>query len=66
MGPRKRDSLTVRIDASELDADIAAVDVLARIALLVHRFDCELRLQNPSAELIELIQLAGLTEVLRS
>jgi ABC-type transporter Mla MlaB component len=66
MGPRKRDSLTVRIDASELNADIAAVDVLARLALLVHRLDCELRLQNPSAELIELIQLAGLTEVLRT
>jgi ABC-type transporter Mla MlaB component len=66
MGPRKRDSLTVCIDASELNADIASVDVLARLALLVHRFDCELRLQNPSPELIELIQLAGLTEVLRS
>jgi ABC-type transporter Mla MlaB component len=66
MGPRKRDSLTVCIDASELDADIAAVDVLARLALLVRRFDCELTLQNPSAELIELIQLAGLAEVLRS
>jgi ABC-type transporter Mla MlaB component len=66
MGPRKRDSLTVRIDASELNADIAAVDLLARLALLVRRFDCELSLQDPSAELIQLIQLAGLTEVLRS
>jgi ABC-type transporter Mla MlaB component len=66
MGPRKRDLLTVCIDASELDADIAAVDVLARVALLVHRFDYQLRLKNPSAELIELIQLAGLSEVLRS
>jgi anti-anti-sigma regulatory factor len=66
MGPRKRDSLTVWIDASELDADLAAVDVLARLTLLVRRFDCELRLHNPSAELVELIRLAGLTGLLLS
>lgn len=66
MGPRKRDSLTVCIDAGELDADLAAVEALARLALLAQRNGCGLRLQNPSAELIELIELAALSDVLRS
>jgi ABC-type transporter Mla MlaB component len=64
MGPRKRDSLTVCVDASGLDADAAAVDALARLALLVRRCGCEIRLQNASAELVDLIDLAGLSDVL--
>jgi ABC-type transporter Mla MlaB component len=66
MGPRKRDSLTMSVDAGELRPDFAAVEALARLALLARRHGCELRLQNPSAELIGLIELAGLSEVLHS
>jgi anti-anti-sigma regulatory factor len=64
MGPRKRDSLTVCVDARELDADLVVVDALARLALLVRRYGCELALENASAELTDLIELAGLDAVL--
>jgi ABC-type transporter Mla MlaB component len=66
MGPCKRDSLTLCVDASELHADVAAVDALARLALLAGRYGCQISLQNASAELAELIELAGLSEVLPS
>lgn len=66
MGPRKRDSLTMCVDAGELHPDVGAVEALARLALLAQRLGLELRLQNPSAELIDLIELAGLSEVLHS
>jgi ABC-type transporter Mla MlaB component len=66
MGPRKRDSVTVCVDASRLDADAAAVDALARLALVARRCDCGISLQNASAELVDLIELAGLSDVLRS
>jgi len=54
------------VDAGELHPDVGAVEALARLALLAQRLGCELRLQNPSAELIDLIELAGLSEVLHA
>jgi hypothetical protein len=66
MGPCKRDSLTLCVEAGELHADVAAVDALARLALLAGRHGWEISVQNASAELVELIQLAGLSEVLPS
>lgn len=65
MGPRKRDWVTVSVDARKLKADAAAVDALARIALLTQRCGWRLRLRNASTELVDLIELAGLSEVLR-
>ncbi|HWE58285.1 MAG TPA: hypothetical protein VG228_01220 [Solirubrobacteraceae bacterium] len=54
------------VDAGELHADVGAVDALARLALVAQRLGCQLRLENPSAELIDLIELAGLAGVLHS
>ena len=45
--------------------DLAAVDQLAGIRLGLGRCGCELRLEEPSDELVALIELAGLAEVLR-
>jgi ABC-type transporter Mla MlaB component len=54
-----------RCDVSGLDEiDIGTVDALARIALRLRREGCELRLRGATAELRNLIALAGLAEVL--
>lgn len=45
--------------------DLAAIDRLARIRLGVSRGGCELRLRQPSDDLVALIELAGLGDVLR-
>jgi ABC-type transporter Mla MlaB component len=46
-------------------ADALAVDALARLALAARRSGCEVRLRGASPELIDLIELIGLTDVLR-
>jgi anti-anti-sigma regulatory factor len=46
-------------------ADLATIDVLARLQLAARRTGLELRLRHASCELQELIELAGLGEVLR-
>jgi ABC-type transporter Mla MlaB component len=45
--------------------DLATIDQIARIQLGVRRHGCELRLEQPCAELVALIELAGLSGVLR-
>ncbi len=45
--------------------DLATIDQIARIQLGVRRNGCELRLEQPCAELVALIELAGLSGVLR-
>jgi hypothetical protein len=65
MGPCEREPVTLGIDVGDVSADIVAVDMLARLAVVARRCGCELRLQNPPMELIELIELAGLSEVLQ-
>ena len=45
--------------------DIRTVDALARLQLTARRVGWELRLRCPPHELVELIDLAGLTGVLR-
>jgi hypothetical protein len=45
--------------------DIRTVDALARLQLTARRLGWELRLRYPPRELVELIDLAGLTDVLR-
>jgi len=54
----------VTVDVGRLRVDIAAVDWLARLALLTRRQDGRLVLRNASPELRDLIELAGLHEVL--
>jgi ABC-type transporter Mla MlaB component len=52
------------VDVDGLKADAAALDALARVALTLRRCGHQLRLCHASAELLELIELAGLTRVL--
>lgn len=47
-----------------LEPDVAVVDAIARLQLTLGRLGCELSLRNPSSELRELIDLAGLADVL--
>lgn len=64
MGPRARNSTTLFIDVGNLPADAGAIDALARVALIARRHGCDPRLCCVSSELRELIELAGLSEVL--
>ena len=45
------------------DPDAVAVDAVARLQLTAKRLGCELILRHASAELEELIALAGLSEI---
>lgn len=47
------------------DPDVGTVDLVAKMQLLVRRLGLELRVENACPELRELIDLAGLSEVLR-
>ena len=51
-------------DVSGLAADLASVQVLARLQLAARRCDCELTLRNASCELRELLGFIGLGDVL--
>jgi anti-anti-sigma regulatory factor len=54
------------IDVSEVvDPDVSTVDAMAQLHLLARRFGCEALFQKASRELQDLIDLLGLTEVLR-
>jgi ABC-type transporter Mla MlaB component len=56
----------VEVDVSGVTADVAMVDLLARLALATRRRGCDLVLRGAAPELLELIELAGLRDVLRS
>ena len=43
--------------------DLAVVDELARLQLAARRLGCSIRLRGTCAELTELLELAGLSEV---
>lgn len=51
-------------DVSRATADAVLVDALGRLQLEARRRGCELRLENPRAELVQLIDLMGLSDVL--
>lgn len=54
-------------DVGALDApDMAIVDALARLQLSARRLGCEIRLLNATERLRELLDLAGLSNVLPS
>jgi ABC-type transporter Mla MlaB component len=62
----RRPGSVVECDLAALArADAAAVDALARLQLTAKRCGCSIRLRNPSAEMLALIELVGLREVLR-
>jgi ABC-type transporter Mla MlaB component len=64
--PMPPDPATVILcDLAQLtDADMATVDALARLALRARRLGCSISLRDPSSELCELVDLAGLRDVL--
>ena len=53
------------LDGRELDADLATVDVLARITLEARRAGCGLHVRHASDQLRDLLALAGLADVVR-
>jgi anti-anti-sigma regulatory factor len=55
---------TIVLDASSLASDVLTVDALARLQLSAQRNGRLLRLRAVSADLQDLIELVGLSEVL--
>jgi ABC-type transporter Mla MlaB component len=55
---------TVSVDVGSINPDAAAIDALARLALGLRRCGYELRLLHPSQELLDLIELVGLSQTL--
>jgi ABC-type transporter Mla MlaB component len=56
---------TIVCDAGELSPDVGTVGALARLQLGARRCGAEIRLLEASTELQELIELVGLSDVLR-
>jgi hypothetical protein len=63
--PKPAPRRTIVWDARTLDADLTTVDALARLQLAARRTKAELRLRQPSAELLALLALVGLDTALR-
>lgn len=61
MTPHQQEALSICVDVAGLDSDAAVLDALARLALDLKRSGYRLRLRNASRELIELIELSGLS-----
>jgi len=51
-------------EVSSVPVDAVAIDALARLALGARRHGCRVWLLGASAELMELVELVGLSEVL--
>jgi hypothetical protein len=66
MGVHAAASRIVECDVAGLPPDAATVDTLARLQLAARRNGCRLCLRNASEELLELLDLAGLRDVLLS
>ena len=52
-------------DVRGIVPDAVTVDALCRLQLAARRHRCRVRLRNGTEELLELVELMGLTEVLR-
>jgi hypothetical protein len=59
------DADPVGCEVAALQADLAAVDVLARVALIAGRLDRGIRLREATPALRELLALTGLADVVR-
>jgi ABC-type transporter Mla MlaB component len=53
-----------RCDVSGVEPDAVTIDALARLQLAARRLGCDVRLENASPELRELIAFMGLNNVL--
>jgi hypothetical protein len=58
------DTDLVVCDVGDLVADLAAVEVLARLRLTARRLGCGLRLRRPSRALEQMVAFCGLCDVL--
>jgi hypothetical protein len=54
----------VWLDVAGMKPDVSAVDELARLALCLRRCGYQLKLREPSEELLDLIELTGLSDAL--
>jgi ABC-type transporter Mla MlaB component len=61
---KKREKEVLRCELTGVAADAAAIDALARLALLARRHGCELQICGASEDLRSLIAFAGLAEIL--
>jgi ABC-type transporter Mla MlaB component len=58
-------SVEVELDVSWLvEADVAAIDALARLQVAAHRCGCSLRLHGAPPSLVEVLELIGLAEIM--
>jgi ABC-type transporter Mla MlaB component len=57
-------TVVVDCDVASVDPDAVTVDALARLQLAATRRGCAVRLQSASEQLVELVELMGLTHVL--
>jgi len=55
---------TIGCDASRLEPDLLTIDMLARLRLAAGRLGRDLRVDNVTGELCELLDFVGLREVL--
>jgi anti-anti-sigma regulatory factor len=61
---QSRADQVVYLDATDLDPDLVTLDMLARFALQLRRRGARVVLRGVSGELLELIELAGLSDAL--
>jgi hypothetical protein len=54
----------IACDVSALAAEAAAIDALARLALVAKRLGCPLKVRRASPELRDLVELCGLSDAL--
>jgi ABC-type transporter Mla MlaB component len=59
-----RSGAVVACDVAGVDPDAVTVDALARLQLAARRRRCEIHLRNAADDLLELVELMGLTNVL--
>src|SRR3954452_11419270 len=58
------DAEVITCDVSALAAELAAVEALARLALVARRLGCPLKVRRASPELRDLVEFCGLSDAL--
>jgi ABC-type transporter Mla MlaB component len=61
---RSCDARVALCDVEGVEPDAVTVEALARLQLAARRLRCQVRLRGASSELLELVELMGLTDVL--
>ena len=64
VSPDPEGTAVLCVDAADFDADAVALDALARFALVARRCGYRIVLRDAPAELVDLIELAGLSDAL--